>query len=115
MINIVELSNLEGKVYVYVPTKEIEQKFLVAAEEQGFTFGNGEKPTTSSGEDLYLIYSDQELSNVGIVGHLAFQSKDVTCSEKRHYINYEKYILGAADYDDLRNEEAIKVGTTSVL
>lgn len=115
MRNIVELSKLEGKVYVFVSTREIEQKFLSDAEAQGFLFGNGDKPTTSSGEDLYLIYSNQELSNVGIVGHLAFQSKDVTCSEKRHYINYEKYVLGESDFDDLREGEEIKVGTMSVL
>lgn len=45
MRNVTELSKLNGKVYVYLRDEVIARRFLQDAENEGFTFGDGEKPT----------------------------------------------------------------------
>ncbi|ETP70869.1 hypothetical protein UYO_3192 [Lachnospiraceae bacterium JC7] len=47
---ITELTKLSGAVYIYVPKRDIKQKFLEDAEREGFSFGNGFRPTRSPGE-----------------------------------------------------------------
>lgn len=99
---IIDLTKLNGAVYIYVPNKDIEKKFLLDAEAEGFTFGNGKKPTTSPGNDLYRLEDGWKLCHVGYVGHLAYKATGQMAGEERHYINYEKYVLGMEDYDDVR-------------
>ena len=51
MRNVTELSKLKGKVYVYLRDEVIADKFLRDAENEGFTFGDGAKPTTRPGNN----------------------------------------------------------------
>ncbi len=99
---IIDLTKLNGAVYIYVPNKDIEKNFLLDAETEGFTFGNGKKPTSSLGNDLYRLEDGLKICHVGYVGHLAYKTTGKVTSDERHYINYEKYVLGMDDYDDLR-------------
>ena len=43
-----ELSHSNGRVYVYFKTEAICCQFLIQAEQEGFTFGDGVKPTKRS-------------------------------------------------------------------
>ena len=42
---ITELSKIDGRVYVYLPTPEIAKKFAQHAESEAFVFTDGVKPT----------------------------------------------------------------------
>ena len=43
--SIKELSQMDGRVYVYLRTAAIAKEFLKQAETEGFTFCDGIKPT----------------------------------------------------------------------
>lgn len=44
MNTITELSKMAGRVYVYLRNETVAKKFLLDAEAEGFSFGDGEKP-----------------------------------------------------------------------
>lgn len=102
---ITELTNLSGAVYVYVPKRDIERKFLEDAEKEGFTFGNGFRPTTSPGNDLYRIMEDMTMCHVNFFGHAAHENKNIGSVEDCHYIDYARYVAGEDDYDDFREAD----------
>lgn len=39
------LNSRKGRIYVYLATKDIAEQFMRDAESEGFTFGDGVKPT----------------------------------------------------------------------
>ena len=65
MRNVTELSKSNGKVYVYLRNEVIIRKFLKDAENEGFNFGDGEKPTARPGNNLDVVNRDWMISHVG--------------------------------------------------
>ena len=63
MRNVTELSKRNGKVYVYLRDEVIARRFLQDAKDEGFTFGDGEKPTARPGNDLYVVNRDWTISH----------------------------------------------------
>lgn len=98
MRNVTELSKLNGKVYVYLRDEVIARKFLQDAENEGFTFGDGEKPTARPGNNLYVVNRDWTISHVGWAGHMAFQSAKSIGEQELIRVDYEKYLLGEEEY-----------------
>lgn len=94
MRNVTELSKLKGKVYVYLRNEIIAEKFLKDAEAEGFTFGDGAKPTERPGNNLYVINRDWTISHVGWAGHMAFQGAKTIGGQELIRIDYERYLLG---------------------
>ena len=93
MRNVTELSKLNGKVYVYLKDKVIARRFMQDAENEGFTFGDGEKPTARPGNNLYVVNRDWTISHVGWAGHMAFQSAKYVGEQELIRVDYEKYLL----------------------
>ncbi|MDO4647013.1 MAG: hypothetical protein Q4B26_00080 [Eubacteriales bacterium] len=93
MRNVTELSKLKGKVYVYLRSEVIMNKFLRDAENEGFTFGDGEKPTARPGSDLYVVNHDWTINYVGWAGHMAFRSAKSIGNEELIRVDYEKYLF----------------------
>ncbi|MDO4650804.1 MAG: hypothetical protein Q4B26_19380 [Eubacteriales bacterium] len=98
MRNVTELSKLNGKVYVYLKDEVIARRFLQDAENEGFTFGYGEKPTARPGNNLYTVNRDWTISHVGWAGHMAFQSAKYVGEQELIRVDYERYLLGEDDY-----------------
>lgn len=98
MRNVTELSKLKGKVYVYLKNEVVARKFLLDAEAEGFTFGDGANPTSRPGNDLYVVNKDWTISYVGLAGHLAFKSAKTIGDQKLIRIDYEKYVFGEDDF-----------------
>ena len=98
MRNVTELSKLNWKVYVYLRDEVIARRFLQDAENEGFTFGDGEKPTARPGNNLYVVNCDWTISHVGWAGHMAFQSAKRIGEQELIRVDYEKYLLGEEDY-----------------
>ena len=98
MRNVTELSKLPGKVYVYLNDPATTEKFLQAAETEGFIFGDGAKPTSRPGNDLYAVNPDHTISHCGFTGHMAFQSAKTVGDQKLIRVDYEKYLAGEEDY-----------------
>ena len=98
MRNVTELSKLNGTVYVYLIGEVIARRFLQDAENEGFTFGGGEKPTARPGNNLYVVNRDWTLSQVGWAGHMAFQSAKRIGGQEMIRVDYERYLLGEENF-----------------
>lgn len=98
MRNVTELSKSNGKVYVYLRNEVIIRKFLKDAENEGFNFGDGEKPTARPGNNLYVVNRDWTISHVGWAGHMTFQSAKRIGEQELIRVDYEKYLLGEEEY-----------------
>lgn len=98
MRTVKELLNMDGRVYVHLPTAAIMERFLMDAEKEGFTFGDGVKPTQRSGDDLYALNPDCTINYVGFIGHMAFKNPKNVIGKPLLRIDYEKYVMGHDDY-----------------
>ena len=70
------LSRYEGRVYVYLKDHRVGEQFLRAAESEGFTFGDGAKPTERHYAQVMAVVmavrDDGTISFVGAMGMAAF-------------------------------------------
>ncbi|QCT06874.1 hypothetical protein [Ruminococcus bovis] len=69
-----QLSQMNGRVYVYFKTADLCQQFLNQAEQEGFAFQDGVKPTERHISDVIAVNKDYTINYVGTVGHIAFGS-----------------------------------------
>ena len=89
-----ELSKMNGRVYVYLRTPELRERFLRQAEQEGFTFCDGAKPTARPAADVMAINHDGAINYVGTNGRIAFGSGATQIGgETLIRINCETYIL----------------------
>ena len=88
------LSKMDGRVYVYLPNDEIGNNFMVTAESEGFTFGDGVLPTKRNYAGIMAVNEDMTINYVGANGRIAFGAgaKGIT------RIDYKKYADGAENY-----------------
>ena len=112
MRNVTELSKLNGKVYVYLRDEVIARRFLQDAENEGFTFGDGEKPTARPGNNLYVVNRNWTISHVGWAGHMAFQSAKYVGEQELIRVDYERYLSEEEDFiinkiKDMSNERNV--------
>ena len=73
MKTITEISKFNGRVYVHLATRDLARQFLKQAEEEGFTFCDGVKPTDRRATEVMAVNPDHTIHYVGMVGHLAYQ------------------------------------------
>ena len=81
-----------GKIYVYLATEEIGKRFYRQAEEEGFAFGDGAKPTSRHYSDIMAVTPDGTISYVGTYGRMAFGANAAT------KIDYQRFSEGYDDY-----------------
>ena len=88
-----ELSKTNGRVYVYLRTPELGERFLRQAEQEGFTFGDGEKPTARQYAEVMAVNRDITINYVGTNGRIAYGGGAVKIgSEPLIRIDYEKLL-----------------------
>lgn len=94
------LANMDGRVYVFLENVEIGEKFLQQAESEGFTFGDGAKPTERCYAEIMAVNGDLTINFVGTNGRIAFGggAKSVG-GEKLIRVDYRKYAAGEQDYE----------------
>lgn len=91
--------NKEEKVYVYLSDVEIGEKFLEQAETEGFTFGDGVKPTKRCFAEIMAVNDNYTINFVGSIGRMAFNSGTETIGGKKFIrVDFAKYINGESDY-----------------
>ncbi len=74
MKSIESLINTNKKVYVRMKNDGICKAFFTQAENEGFLFGDGAKPTEKHPSDLIAVLPDKTLCYVGTYGRIAAQS-----------------------------------------
>ncbi len=88
-----KLSEMNGKVYVYLANDDIGNKFMQQAEAEGFTFGDGAQPTKRCYAEIMAINDDRTINFVGTIGRIAFG-----CDAKLIRVDFAKYLSGENDY-----------------
>lgn len=95
--NLVNQNN--GKVYVYLANDEIGNKFMQQAENEGFTFNDGAKPTSRCYAEIMSVNDNYTINFIGSVGRMAFGSGAETVNgQKLLRVDFEKYANGESDY-----------------
>ena len=95
------ISNLlihEGRIYVNLASKNLSNLFLKHAEEEGFTFGDGVKPTEREADNLYTLNPDWTISYVGYIGRIAFRATNLASDTPIFKIDYARYLVGNSHY-----------------
>lgn len=86
------------RVYVYLPNKNLTRQFMENAESEGFSFGDGVKPTARECDSIMAVNENMTINYVGIIGHIAFENGDKIGDKRLLKINYERYISGDENY-----------------
>ena len=94
MKTIIDLINKNEKVYVFLSNDAIREKFMIDAEEQGLSFGDGVKPTQRIADDIMAILPDKTICYLGWAGRMFYKHNPNSVVR----IDYEKYIKNQNDY-----------------
>ncbi len=86
------LSTYNGRIYVYLATEAIGKQFLWDAENEGFTFRDGVKPTQRETDSIFAVNDDLTINYVGFVGHMAYQAADKIGKQRLIRIDYRKIL-----------------------
>ncbi len=84
-----EMLSKEGKtVFVYAENPETSMRFLLDAENEGFIWSDGSKPTDKPINNFYAVHPDMTINYIGTNGRIAFQTK----SDSIIRIDYKDYL-----------------------
>ncbi len=98
----------QEKMYVRLKNDEIGDKFMRQAEDEGFTFGDGLKPTERNYSEIMAVNDDNTINYVNSVGRIAYGSGTTSVANKKLIrVDFEKYIAGKEDYNDYIRTEVI--------
>lgn len=86
------LSTYTGRIYVYLETEDVGKQFLQDAENEGFTFCDGIKPTARTPANIMTVNRDNTINYVGFVGHIAFQAASNIDNKPLVKIDYREII-----------------------
>lgn len=89
------LATHPGKIYIYLATEEISRWFLRDAENEGFTFCDGVKPTQRQPDCIFAINDDMTINYVGFIGHMAYQAATKIGNKPLIRIDYRDVIKRA--------------------
>lgn len=98
MRTIEKLLDQMGRVYVYLASQEIARQFMRDAEREGFTFGDGVKPTKRKLDSIMALNHNRTINFVGYIGHMAFQGAEKIGDAKLIRVDYSEYIRGSEHY-----------------
>lgn len=76
MLNLLETLKANAKpVFVHLPNDDTARQFLIDAENQGFIFSDGAKPTEKIPDLFFAVHPDMTINYIGAVGRIAYQCK----------------------------------------
>ena len=83
---------MSGKNRVSVAKTGQVRCFLQDAENEGFLFRDGVKPTQREADSIFAINDDMTINYVGFVGHVAYQAADRIGNKPLIKIDYRDII-----------------------
>ena len=94
-----DLAKTDGRVYVYLSDDETGNRFLRMAEDEGFTFADGARPTERQYEEIMAVNHGKTLNYVGTAGRIAFGAGAETVGGERLIrVDFRKYAAGNPDF-----------------
>ena len=109
MRTIRDLLKTKGNINVYLSSKAVCDLFLRNAEQEGFVFSDGSRPTTSSYNDLFALHHDFTIAHHGFAGHIALRAKAISTTVPTVWIDYAKYLAGERRYVIKRAKPARRI------
>lgn len=110
MRTIQNLLKIKGNINVYLSSKAVCDLFLRNAEQEGFTFSNGGKPTESPYNDLFAVHHDFTIGHHGFIGHEAFRvNGNMRPIVPTVWIDYAKYLAGDHKYIIRRDKPSHRI------
>lgn len=94
MRTIRNLSNREKRVYIYLRTEEIQQRFIDEAAKEGIIFGDGVSITEREIDDIMALNADGTVNFLCWGGRMMWQCG----GEQIIRVDYERYADGEGDY-----------------
>ncbi len=93
------LAEMKDRVYLYFATQKGAIRFQHMAEDEGFTFGDGAKPTERECAEIMAINHDNTINFVGHIGTTAFMAgaKKIG-NEGLIRVDFDKYVSGEKDF-----------------
>ena len=88
------VSSTDKRVYVYLKDEATARQFIADAELQGYHFADGVGVSRRKTDNYYAINRDMTVNFIGLVGRMAFHSKDPQLLR----VDYAKYRNGEYDY-----------------
>ena len=86
------LSAYGGRIYVYLDNSDIAKQFFRDAENEGFIFTDGTKPTLKHTSNIIAVNADATINYVGFVGRMAFQAASKIGNQPLHKIDYRDFL-----------------------
>ncbi len=81
-----------SRIYIYLATADIGKLFLQDAENEGFMFSDGVKPTQREADSIFAINDNLTINYVGFIGHVAYQAADRIGNKPLVKIDYRDVI-----------------------
>lgn len=82
----------KGRLYIYLNNEDIARQFLADAENEGFTFCDGAKPTAQRQDSIYAVNPDLTINYVGFAGHMAFGCATHIGDQPLVKVNYKDFL-----------------------
>ncbi|MGN1442324.1 MAG: hypothetical protein ACI4XE_00640 [Acutalibacteraceae bacterium] len=92
-----EYNERENRIYLHFKTDSLCQAFLLQAENEGFTFCDGVRPTERETDSIIALNADKTINYVGCIGHIAFAGAEKVGSKKFVRIEYDEEFEMSAD------------------
>ena len=117
MRNVLELLALNHRAYVYTSSPTVRQRFVHDLESEGFTFGDGVKPSERDLGGIMAVNPDMTINFVNFVGTMHFGSMNkeqwrYTGKEPKNdtivRVDYARFLSGAEDYFILNSPTQMK-------
>lgn len=82
----------DGTIYIYLHDDKTATRFMNDAENEGFTFSDGVKPTQRTSANIMAVNRDCTINYVGTNGCIAYQAANKIGNEPLIKIDYRDII-----------------------
>ena len=86
------VQSTKGRLYIYLDNEDIARRFLSDAENEGFSFCDGVKPTERAADCIYAVNRDLTINYVGFAGHMAFGCASQIGNEQLIKVDYRRFL-----------------------
>ena len=94
------LTDLQGRVYLYLPDSAVREQFEIDAIEEGVTYPDGVPLPERALDSIMALNDDMTVNFVGMAGRLHFSqvSEPYIRSTRLIRVDYGRYAAGYEDY-----------------
>ena len=92
-----DLTDLQGRVYLYFPDSTVRDQFITDAAEEGITYGDGVSLTEREPDSIMALNVNMTVNFVGFAGHINFiqpSSESEIRSNPLIRVDYGRYAAG---------------------